>query len=371
MNSRQRLLAALEGRVPDHVPISAYELCGFNSRAFENNDPSYKHVMDAIRARTDCVCMWNPDCNATLFESSRPADIAVATERDGNITTNHYTFTTPKGRLTRTTRQTDNINTIWQTEHWCKYPEDVEVAMSHPFEPVDYDFSDFQRIAGEVGDKGIIMASLSDPLLMAADLMEFGEYTIWVMTETEHFARTVELFHERNMENLRRMLDAGMVDLYRIVGPEYATPPFLPPRFFRRFIVPYIAEMAGLIHLKGAKVRLHCHGRVGQVLSMILDTGADALDPCEAPPDGDITLAEIKSRTSGRLCLFGNIQLKTLEHGTEAEVEKQVKDCMTAAREGGAYVIMPTAAPINSPLSPVTERNYLRFISAASEFGVY
>ena len=41
------------------------------------------------------------------------------------------------------------------------------------------------------------------------------------------------------------------------------------------------------------------------------------------------------------------------------------------AKKGGRYVIMPTAAPINVPLSPITERNYGIFIEAALKYGNY
>lgn len=93
--------------------------------------------------------------------------------------------------------------------------------MSIPFEPLEYDASDFERIRREVGEHGVIMASLGDPLLFAAKLMSMADYLIWAATETEHFARTVATLHERNQINLRRMLSANVVDLYRICGPEY------------------------------------------------------------------------------------------------------------------------------------------------------
>ncbi len=256
-------------------------------------------------------------------------------------------------------------------EHWCKSIEDVDKALSIPYQPLEYETSDYARIKAEVGEHGIIMASIADPLWLAADLMEFGEYTIWAMMDTEHFAKTVALMHERAMENLRRMLAVCVVDLYRIAGPEYATPPFLPPRFFESFVLPYFAEMVDLIHSKGAKVRLHCHGKIGQVLDMILETGADSLDPCEAPPDGDITLAELKQRLGKQMCIFGNIQPKLLENGTADEVEEAVKACLASAKKGGGYIIMPTSALINSPLTKKTEENYLRFIDAALEYGKY
>ena len=126
--------------------------------------------------------------------------------------------------------------------------------------------------------------------------------------------------------------------------------------------MPYVAEMVDLIHSRGARVRFHCHGRTRHVLDMILETGADGLDPCEAPPDGDITLAELKESIGERICLLGNIQPKLLEQGAPDEVEEVVKACMASAKEGGGYVIMPTAAPFSTPLAPKTEENYLRFI---------
>jgi hypothetical protein len=390
MNSRERLLTVLaQGGVPDRVPISTYELVGYNSQAWENNDPAYATLMDTIREKTDCICMWDPTPKATLerpssralslalssrapfLESAYPVDMDVEEWRDGRASVTRKMVHTPKGELTQTTKVLDGVHTTWQVEHWCKSLGDVEKALSIPYEPLEYDASDYPRLKAEVGEHGIIMTSLADPLWLAADLMEFGEYTIWAMTETEHFAETVTILHERAMENLRRMLDICVVDLYRICGPEYATPPFLPPRLFKRFVVPYVSEMVDLTHSKGAKVRFHCHGNIDQVLEMILETGADGIDPCEAPPDGDVTLTEVKRRVGQQMCIFGNIQLKVLENGTLAEVEETVKACMSAAKEGGGYVIMPTSAPINSPLAKNTEENYLRFIEAALEYGKY
>ena len=38
---------------------------------------------------------------------------------------------------------------------------------------------------------------------------------------------------------------------------------------------------------------------------------------------------------------------------------------------GGGYVMMPTAAPIDEPLSPRTERNYFEWIDAGLTYGAY
>ncbi|MCE5339693.1 MAG: hypothetical protein LLF92_01020 [Planctomycetaceae bacterium] len=371
MNSRERLLKVLNGEIPDRVPVSTYELCGFNSRAFENNDSSYYALMQKIRQDTDCVCMWEPLSNAKFLESAYPVEIEIKQWRENDAQITNKILHTPKGDITNTTRVIDNVHTVWQTEHWCKDIDDVEKALSIPYEPADYDISDYQRIKKEVGSNGIIMASLSDPLCYAADLMSFGDYTIWAMTETEHFIKTLEKIHIRVMENLKRMLDVNVVDLYRICGPEYATPPYMPPQLFDKFVVPFVAEMTDLIHSMGAKVRLHCHGKIGKVIDSICRINCDAIDPCEAPPDGDIELSEVKKRIGEKMCIFGNIQLKLLETASKDEVKKAVQDCMNAAKNGGRYVVMPTASPINSPLSYKTEQNYNIFINNSLELGKY
>ncbi|OGJ86823.1 MAG: hypothetical protein A2268_14220 [Candidatus Raymondbacteria bacterium RifOxyA12_full_50_37] len=371
MTPRERIFAALKRMPTDRVPISTYELVGYNTKAFENNDPSYKKLMDYIRASTDCICMWDPGSNATAFESAYHIDTDVSKNINGDITVSKNILHTPKGDLTRTTKITKNIHTVWEVEHPCKTIADVDKALSVPYEPVSFDFSDYKQVRNEVSENGVIMTSLSDAVCATVPLMEFGEATVWALMETDHFERTIAIMHERIMENLRHMLDTQVVDLYRIVGPEYATPPYMPREMFERFVFPCVRDMVTLIHEKGAIARVHSHGKINTVLDLILDTGADALDPCEAPPDGDISLKDVKKAVGKQMCLFGNIQLKLLEHGSNEDVQKAVKTCMDEAKEGYGYVIMPTAAPINSPLDKKTEENYLRFIDAAHQYGAY
>lgn len=371
MSPRQRLLSTLQRKPTDRVPISTYELVGYNAMSFENQEESYRPLMDAIREKTDCIAMWNPSSNETFLCSSYPVEIDTQREREEGGEVIRQTLHTPKGDLHRVLKVMDNVRTVWQVEHWCKSPSDIDKALSVPYVPVKHDAGDLTRIRSEVGENGIVMASTGDALLLAVELMEFGEATVWAMTETDHFARTVAALQERYLELVRNMLETCVVDLYRICGPEYATPPYLPPSFFERFVLPYDRALTELIHSYGAMVRMHCHGKVGRVLDHIRATGVDAIDPLEGPPDGDIELAEVKRRVGRDLCLFGNIQLKLLEAGTEEQVRAEVRRCMDSAKEGGGYVIMPTAAPINIPLAEKTRDNYLAYIDEALKCGEY
>jgi uroporphyrinogen-III decarboxylase len=159
--------------------------------------------------------------------------------------------------------------------------------------------------------------------------------------------------------------------LWRICGAEYATPPFMAPELFARFFTPYATVYCRMMREAGVYPRIHSHGRVGRVLDEIVKCGAAALDPVEPPPDGDITIAEIKKRTGNRLCLMGGIELKHLEAAGGDFVENLIRDLVAQGKPGGNYVIMPTAAPINIPLRQKSEDNYKRFIETALECGKY
>lgn len=370
--SRQRLRAALRCQVPDRLPVSTYELVGFNSHAWENREPSYRRLMDRIRADTDCIAMWGPASNEHLAASAHVPPIDTTSQRTGTRTRTHQILHTPKGNLQRILECDDRVHTTWVIEHWCKTLSDVDALLSIPYQPVTYDFSDLPRIQGEVADHGIIMESLGDPALAAADLMSFQDFLSWAFEETAHFERTVNVFAERMLENLRRRLTAGVVDLYRICGPEYFTPPYLPPALFQRFVVPHVRAMTRLIHDHGGQVRLHCHGKIGRVLDMIFATEPDAIDPCEPPPDGDIELDDLKRRcAAARVSVFGNVELRVLETASPQQVRATVQHAIRQAKAGGGFVLMPTAAPINVPLSPTTESNYLTLIDTALQLGPY
>ncbi|MGQ9673120.1 MAG: uroporphyrinogen decarboxylase family protein [Candidatus Aminicenantales bacterium] len=376
---RRRLLTALSCGIPDRVPINTYEMAGRDSHDWYNNQPSYRRLMDYIRAHTDCITNWNPQPPNDRYVgvdgflgSSFPVPTETLTVEVGDSIRTTTILHTPKGDLRQVTQKNPHVNTTWVLEPYCKTIADVDRALSVPYEPAIYDASDYPRVLAELDDQGLIMASIYDPAYLAADLMSFEDFLIWVTEDVEHYARTVDILAERVMENLRRQLQTCTVDLYRICGPEYMTPPFLPPAQFRRFMLPHLKTMVEIIHRAGSKARIHCHGRIGQVLAMIIETGCDGIDPCEPPPDGDIELAEVKRRClAAGVSVWGNMELRMLETGTPTQVRDEVRRIMEAAKEGGGFILLPTSSPAGAPLSPRTEANIIAFIDAGLEFGKY
>ena len=368
MTSRERLLAVLRGQIPDRVPVSAYELNAHNKEHFENHEPSYGRLMAAIAQMGDEMLMTG---TGGLPNKAQQIETQTWTDAAGSRFTRQV-WHTPKGDLTRLLRDDPNVHTTWQIEHWCKTSDDLERVLSVPFEAEAVDRSFLLRQQNDLGEKGVLLISIVDPLCPAAELFSMADYTVFAFSEPEKFQYLLDVLFERIQIELRQTLATGIRDcVFRVVGAEYAAPPYMPPALFAKYVVPYDTYMNRAIRESGNYPRMHCHGKIARILDLIAATEPSALDPCEPPNQGDIELDEIKRRIGDRICLMGNVELRDLEGGTPEQVRRIVERCMEQAKPGGRYVLMPTAAPINVPLAAKTETNYLAYLEAGREYGRY
>lgn len=367
MNSKERLLRCIRHEPVDRVPISTYELVGWNENSWENREPSYKALMDAVREYTDCVYMLNPGVREVPNSSSE------VTEWDEGMS--HFTkrtFRTKGESLSCMYREDRNVHTAWTLEHLLKDISDIDKYLDIPYEPPVFDMGDFFGRKEKLGDKGLMMISVEDPICLAAELFKMEEFLVFAMTEKDKIKYFLDAIHERQMYALKSMLKHDVKDIiFRVCGPEYATPPYLPPEYFHDFVTCYLIDICREIKQAGGIPRIHCHGKIKKIIEQFALTDAEAIDPVEPPPDGDMELSEIKRLYGGKLCIFGNIELKELEVSNEARIDYLVKKAMEDAKEGSGFVLMPTAAPINAPLSPVTAKNYLQMIESALKYGAY
>jgi len=282
MTSRERLLSALAIGPTDRVPISTYELVGFDEHSWYNQQASYAPLMDLVREKTDCLYMAylpgprlsNPADAVRTTDGSPEGDCVEYREhRQGASRFIRTVYHTSKGDLSSEHRIDDDIYTTWTLEHLLKTIDDLDRYLAISWELPELDLSGFAETQRRLGDRGIMMPSLSDPICVAADLYEMGQFLILALTETDRMRYLLDVEHERQMAHLRAVLEAGRkagVDwtavVFRICGPEYATPPYLGPEHFAMFVTPYVRRMSDLLHEYGAKMRLHSHGKIARVL---------------------------------------------------------------------------------------------------------
>jgi hypothetical protein len=98
--------------------------------------------------------------------------------------------------------------------------------------------------------------------------------------------------------------------------------------------------------------------------------GADATDPIEPPPHGDVELKYLREKYGKDLVLFGNIEVSDIESMPEDRFRAIVKQAIAdgTSGEGRGFVLMPTAAPYGRTISDLTFRNYQILVEEIENF---
>jgi hypothetical protein len=172
MTSRERLLAVLRGQLPDRVPISTYEINGWNAQGFENTQPSYQRLMELIRRNTDCLY---PTCVGVPNLRHDEVETKVENWDEGDQHMARYTTHVGGRTLTTVQSHSDDVMTTWTREHTCKSVEDLAAYVSRPWSPGEPDFSNLERAYKELdGVHGIPMLDMGDPLCEVAHVQHGG-----------------------------------------------------------------------------------------------------------------------------------------------------------------------------------------------------
>ncbi|MHB1318486.1 MAG: hypothetical protein ACYCYF_07715 [Anaerolineae bacterium] len=125
------------------------------------------------------------------------------------------------------------------------------------------------------------------------------------------------------------------------------------------------ALIAAIQH-HGGYARLHCHGRIGAVLDAIAEMGPDALDPIEPPPQGDVSLGDVRKRYGRQMVLFGNLEVSEIESLPTDQFRERVLRALAegSAGSGRGFVLLPSSCPYGRELSALTLRNYEAMVEA-------
>ena len=379
MTRRERLMATLRGEPVDRPPVCFYELDGIGQNPDDPDpfniftDPSWRPLLELTSERTDCIHLSGPP-----FKTRPPDPLAelTTTETWTDDDGSHNTKTTVRagGRiLTSQTRRHPDIWTVWTTEHLVKDVDDLEAWLELPEAepPRDVDIAPFLKKEELMGDRGIVAIDTGDPLCSVAPLFDLGTFTVIALTEPALFHRALERTARIIQPQVEAFAEALPGRLWRICGPEYASPPYLPPRLLNEYVTAYDRPMVEAIQKHGGIARIHCHGRLDDILDLLLATGCKGLDPIEPPTQGDVTLEGVRKRVPDDFILFGNIEASDIESLPANEFAVKVE---TALRDGpnssgAAFVLMPSSCPYGRTITPLTLRNYRTMVELTEALG--
>jgi hypothetical protein len=368
MTSRERMLTALRCQEPDRLPIYVWGVPAWNEEWVAACDASYKPVIEITAQYGDYQWGWGPDVNGFITASTDfTTSGASRDEQDWvlHITTLH----TPEGDLTSSFRSSKRGIPGMQGEFYVKEPEDAAKILSIPYVAPQPDCSGFFATERQLGDRGLLVTSLNNPLGYVYGLMGSEMIALWSVLHRDLLLELIEHFTQRMEDLLRYLLAQGVGPVFMVYGDEYASPPLHGPRDFQALCADFEKRLTKLVHDAGGLWFVHCHGPVGDILEQFVDFGTDGLHPIEPPPMGNVTLAEAKRRLRGRICIEGNIQIGDIYAAPTGQIERQVREAIEVAAPGGGFILSTTASPHTTVLKEQTVRNYVAFVETAVKYG--
>ncbi len=385
MTRRERLTATMRGEPVDRPAVSFYEIGGFLVNPDDPdeyniyNSPSWRPLLELAESSTDIIRLVSPvraqshiswDGSSTSGPRSQFVRDEVWEENGSRFTRQTYRI---RGKeLTTISRRDKNLDTVWTVEYLLKSIEDVKLYLELPDEIFEerIDISHLEVEEEKLGDRGIIMVDTEDPVCAVAGLFALEDFSIFAFTEPEWCHRLLEKHARYLHSRTERAARDFPGRLWRIYGPEYVTEPLLPAGLFEEYVVRYTGPMVRQIKETGGMVRIHSHGKIKNVADYFIRMGADATDPIEPPPNGDVELKYMREKYGKQMVLFGNIEIADIEHMPSGQFRKVVKKAIADGTSGygRGFVLTPTSAPYGRTISDLTFRNYSIMIEEAEMF---
>ena len=362
MSSKERMLTALAGGVPDRLPVTTHHVMPYFLEKYmpgQTNDDFFDHFgFDPIT----WVIAYEPDASrGEYFDPNQQSTTGFLDPRrvvsdewriereelpDPWFKVERYTFVTPKGSLQMTVKTDDKSSMV--TEYPIKEKKDIELLqyMTYP----KCDKAAVARAAEERGDWGIVRGHIAtfdvfgQPGCWQDAACLFGiENLILATYDDPKWVHTfLSLLQGRKKEYIRSLKGAEY-DLLELGGGDASTT-VISPKIFEEFVAPYDSELISLIHEAGQRVVYHTCGGMMPILEMIADMNPDAMETFTPPGmGGDVDLAEAKRRIGHRVCMIGGFdQYHYFVGCTPEETRKAVRRCFEAAGENGGYIIAPS-----------------------------
>jgi uroporphyrinogen decarboxylase len=144
----------------------------------------------------------------------------------------------------------------------------------------------------------------------------------------------------------------------------YNTGPLISPTLYRNLVFPYHKRLCDRFAEDGLKTILHSDGDVSSLIPHFLDAGFVALNPLEVKAGLD--MRKLYEQYGNRLIFYGNIDVRKLS-GARAEVEEEVMEKLSFAREHGQYIYHSDHSVPHS----VPFENYAYAVELVRRYGVY
>lgn len=294
MNSRERILAALNFQQTDRLPYSML-LANFFLESLDKQGHSKDYYDAADYIGCDIIKRHVP---AVVPEYK---NVEVRTEKHGEDI--HNIFITPYGELRQIRYFHDGTQTVRK-----KFIENVEDIKKYIYLANNTFYrKNFERFYEEdkrIGDRGIASASAPmTPLLECVQMLMGLETTTYTMFDDEDLMQ--ELFDAMHQRNLRCYELLSDLDCEAFIAYEDTSTTLINKCWMSEIVNVQLNEYAEILHGNGKRYIVHMCGKLKGFQTEIRELTCDGFDSVCPPTTGDIHLWEAKKNSPDKIFIGG------------------------------------------------------------------
>jgi uroporphyrinogen decarboxylase len=375
MTSRERMMTAMRHGMPDRVPaapdISNMVPCRLTGKPFweiyvSENPPLWKAYIDAVRHYG--MDGWFVE-DGVKFTTATKIGIDRQIEKKDDHWSVSKIYHTPDGDLKEVilSKIGDAPTTV---EKMIKNFKNDYKKIRHLFSEVTgYDVTLHHIMKKEIGEDAVMSNPVAVPGLHTFigffnGNMEAAVYAY--MDEPELFQELCELYEKREMKRLEILLDLK-IDAILTGGSGSLT--LQSPEIWRELSLPALKKITKLCKEAGVISGIHSCGKEQYLIETCAnETDLDYVNPLEIPPMGDSTIAGIREKIGGRLCLMGNLHTtNTMLFGGVDDVKREsLKAILDGGVNGNFILSTGDQCGRDTP-----EANIYTMVETVKQFGRY
>ena len=335
MTSRDRLLAALHGELPDRLPWAPEFNIVFCDRILTEipgPTPAPESVYIEASRRMKAECFLRVDAVEITYPN-----VHITETRDGDEITR--TYQTPAGGMTARSRMIADIGGDMEHQHMVRTVEDIRAYQAMYLDAVYTPRLDVvrERIAA-MGDHGLI--SIFGPPTPLLDLIMFQIRlpNIYFLMEDhpQEMSALLEAMHRRNCEYYELAASApGEV----VRSFEDTSTTLISPELYRRWCLRQLQDYRDICHARGKLFVPHMCGLLKGVLPELAETDVDGIEAITPPPLGDCPIGLARQQLGPDITLIGGLDPTRFVGATPDKTRAIILDLLSQIC-GGRHTVL-------------------------------
>jgi len=361
MNSKTRVLNALNHKPTDHIPLRLLMMYSSSNIPFSWEN-QVERVEKVLELGIDDVLWLEPPLgyveayNADLVPGVKSSVRVLPAGKEDVYPVIIKEYDTPEGNLRQVVKKTEDwpygddiflfsdFNVSRSKEYIIKDRKDISRLKYLLNNPGKNEMEKFKRTAAYLREQAERLG-----VALEGGWSALGDVAIWLygmenvlvaqMEDPEFLEELLDVILEWELKRTDMLLNEGIDIMVHMAW--YEGVDFWKPESYRRILKPRLKKLIEKTHKMGAKFRYIITKGWVQFMNDIIDLGIDCIAGVD-PIQDKLDLCEVKAKIGDKICLMGGVNSAVmLNQWNDDEIRNAVKEAIEILSPGGGFILYP------------------------------